>query len=551
MRTTRRIRPLTATLTAAVLAAGCGVSLDLQTPTDVAAGQDPLLSLENGGQVDVDSETDEAPGFGSDDFLAEFDSESDIDESEEDVPEGTVPERDCSEDALAAGEDCAPRPEPRPRRMFVRFVWGQLRANSNVPAGSDWSGGLHARGAQLRLRREIRFEERDQILPSPDRSQVLWRSHTRPHNDGVLVEITPDMIDPANLDGTAGGSCDGRPDDSGRDPGDADSTDADDRDPNNRPDANRSDRTDSGADRSRDDANDPSTGVRPDDDNARRDDGQPEDDTTGRDEDGDPNTRPDRPPHPCPPPPAQVTFRTRKFSMTFDLRELANIDRVVRVDRMGNALLVQAVDPAPQCMSGFLEGRWLNIEGTGGGVFGGRWMSRNGNFAGVTFGRYGINSAGERAFRGKIIRRDGSFLGRLGGTWTPYDELPAATAEDHSRTDAAGASATDANGNTASSDPNAGAATTDPATGEDPNVRPVLPAAGGIFDGQWQTRGGHLGILGGHYTPGGSGSGFYSGRWVEICGGPIDDNGNPDRDTTAPNSGRSSNDGSTSPSGGR
>ena len=76
------------------------------------------------------------------------------------------------------------------------------------------------------------------------------------------------------------------------------------------------------------------------------------------------------------------------------------------------------------CLSGHLEGRYIDLPNRNGGVFGGRWVTRRGRFVGHVVGRYRASRQGPNTFRGKIIRRNGRYIGRISGTWYGSNGAP-------------------------------------------------------------------------------------------------------------------------------
>jgi hypothetical protein len=79
--------------------------------------------------------------------------------------------------------------EPKVAVYHLRILWGHLAFDSTELDVTDWSGSLTTTVGCEVLRRVIRFEEGDSILPRTDRKKIEWLSHTRPHNDGIAVDI--------------------------------------------------------------------------------------------------------------------------------------------------------------------------------------------------------------------------------------------------------------------------------------------------------------------------------------------------------------------------
>jgi len=78
----------------------------------------------------------------------------------------------------------------------LRAVWGRLRGDSTVVTKTDWTGSLTiSRGAEI-LRRVIRFEDGDYIVPRTDRKTIEWVTFTTGHNDGIAVDLFVPRIRP-------------------------------------------------------------------------------------------------------------------------------------------------------------------------------------------------------------------------------------------------------------------------------------------------------------------------------------------------------------------
>jgi hypothetical protein len=74
-------------------------------------------------------------------------------------------------------------------RTFLMVTWGNLESDSTIDFVTDWTGGLSVENGVAILRRTIRFDFDDVILPRTSRDTIEWISHTRPSFDGVLVEL--------------------------------------------------------------------------------------------------------------------------------------------------------------------------------------------------------------------------------------------------------------------------------------------------------------------------------------------------------------------------
>jgi hypothetical protein len=75
------------------------------------------------------------------------------------------------------------------RRRYLMITWGNLRADTLIDFPTDWSGSLRVKNGFVVLKRTIRFDPRDEILPRTSRDTLEWISHTQPHFDGILVAI--------------------------------------------------------------------------------------------------------------------------------------------------------------------------------------------------------------------------------------------------------------------------------------------------------------------------------------------------------------------------
>ena len=175
-------------------------------------------------------------------------------------------------------------------------------------------------------------------------------------------------------------------------------------------------------------------------------------------------------------PTATLRFETGPFTGSWTLAELREIDTVIPVDALGNAVALQGmpVDSVAACPNGYVRGRWREREGER-GVFRGMWVTALGRPVGNIRGHFGMNDQGERLWFGKIIDRDGLVIGLARGTWEP------------------------------SADP----------------ARP-----GGAFSGHWMGRGGERqGGVAGHFmaareTEYGV-AGYFQGRWRTACDEPV------------------------------
>lgn len=126
------------------------------------------------------------------------------------------------------------------------------------------------------------------------------------------------------------------------------------------------------------------------------------------------------------------------YSAEFNVAELADLDEVVRVDDIGNAISLTGfgLTDIDYCPKGFLSGAYRVLpvltaaddDTTAGdcGVRMGKWMGAwtdlTGRLKGFMRGGYGVNAEGERVFVGKAIGRRGHFHALIRGTWEPADD---------------------------------------------------------------------------------------------------------------------------------
>jgi hypothetical protein len=171
----KRTRPFLKLLPIALLAmwalSGCENSAGTDAANDLSSRpQTTDLDDPYGGF----NTADESPAFGDAAFAADFGAETDV--------------------AIDDDVDTTRTDRRHPRR-FLMITWGNLRADSLIDFGTDWTGGLCAENAVVVVRRLIRFDPLDHLLPRTSRQCVEWVSHTRPHFDGILVELLPQRCD--------------------------------------------------------------------------------------------------------------------------------------------------------------------------------------------------------------------------------------------------------------------------------------------------------------------------------------------------------------------
>ncbi|MEM7417989.1 MAG: hypothetical protein AAF389_21045 [Gemmatimonadota bacterium] len=140
------------------------------------------FGLSENASLTAVAETDEAPAFGSSVFADAF--------AEPDAP---VLSTDMATDTAIV--DIAP---DRLRMYNVLAVWGRIRPNDSDFSPIQWDPALHvAEGDRVRVRRELLFEDNDEVLPQEARNLVEMTSWTGPHVDGVVAQVAiikPDVV---------------------------------------------------------------------------------------------------------------------------------------------------------------------------------------------------------------------------------------------------------------------------------------------------------------------------------------------------------------------
>ncbi|MBN1349949.1 hypothetical protein JXJ21_11110 [candidate division KSB1 bacterium] len=113
----------------------------------------------------------------------------------------------------------------------------------------------------------------------------------------------------------------------------------------------------------------------------------------------------------------EFTLTAGAYSRTFTFDELDSLDLLEPVGNEGDEISIQSRKKSLiPFAGGFLEGRWIRTDSTGGG-FKGRWINSIGTHAGYLKGIWGINKAGHKVMFGKWITLSGRFNGLLAGTW--------------------------------------------------------------------------------------------------------------------------------------
>ncbi len=126
--------------------------------------------------------------------------------------------------------------------------------------------------------------------------------------------------------------------------------------------------------------------------------------------------------------PNSLTLSVPLLDKTFEIAELAEMDTTFLVDEAGHQFRVQArrLEPGIQCRHGWLSGRWEQLDPQTdaealqrriNGRFRGHWTDAYGDVGGFLRGFYGVNARGYRVYFGKLIDRNGAFVGLVRGTW--------------------------------------------------------------------------------------------------------------------------------------
>jgi hypothetical protein len=156
--------------TFAAFTVGCSGNVD-STSNDEPATIESALEAENGG-LDTAPET---PEFADpvikaiSNFGAKF---ADI--------------KDMTSPALA---------QPGARSYTVAVFWGHLPAPRDAeatdvePAPLSWNGSLSVDAGAIGLKKTIKFDDADQVLPRTEAKSLSFESRTMPHVDGMLLRV--------------------------------------------------------------------------------------------------------------------------------------------------------------------------------------------------------------------------------------------------------------------------------------------------------------------------------------------------------------------------
>jgi len=121
----------------------------------------------------------------------------------------------------------------------------------------------------------------------------------------------------------------------------------------------------------------------------------------------------------------RFVFRTAALQVEFPLAAMADLDTTVMVDDSTGVSFTgfDREDLEGLCPRGFLMGAWVRVpdDEHRGGYFRAAWANALGRVTGHVRGRWGVTDDGARVFVGKVVGRDGSYVGHLRGTWAPGD----------------------------------------------------------------------------------------------------------------------------------
>jgi hypothetical protein len=118
---------------------------------------------------------DEAPGFGDPAMIEEFGDAATVDYDDP-----------MNADPLVANIMSRPMAQ-----HFLMITWGNLERDSTVDFVTEWSGSLTVDPGVILLKRVVRFENHDRILPRERRDLLEWISFTQPAFDGIIVRVFP------------------------------------------------------------------------------------------------------------------------------------------------------------------------------------------------------------------------------------------------------------------------------------------------------------------------------------------------------------------------
>jgi hypothetical protein len=130
---------------------------------------------------------DEAPAFGDATLITDYGEDPTFD------------------DPIAKQAEVANMERAQGAQLFLRILWGNLKQDETIDHVTQWDGALKVDPGVILLKRVIRFEPTDHILPRTQRDLLEWTSATQAGFDGILVRIIPR---PAPVSTTAGPAID-------------------------------------------------------------------------------------------------------------------------------------------------------------------------------------------------------------------------------------------------------------------------------------------------------------------------------------------------------
>ena len=120
-------------------------------------------------------------------------------------------------------------------------------------------------------------------------------------------------------------------------------------------------------------------------------------------------------------------FRTGPLTLEIPLMGIEDVEELIYVDEYNGVSFVGFDrDDIDLCPRGGLEGAWVRVENDDhlGGFFRAKWMGPLGGVRGHVRGRWGVLEDGSQVFVGKIIARNGDYIGHMRGHWERSDDDP-------------------------------------------------------------------------------------------------------------------------------
>jgi len=121
----------------------------------------------------------------------------------------------------------------------------------------------------------------------------------------------------------------------------------------------------------------------------------------------------------------KFVFRTAALQVEFPLADVADLDTTMMLDDTNGVTFTgfDRDDLDDYCPRGYMAGAWVRVrdDDRQGGYFRAAWTNPLGRLTGHVRGRWGVTENGNRVFVGKIIGRNGAYLGHLRGQWEPGD----------------------------------------------------------------------------------------------------------------------------------